>query len=584
MNRSTAQRLPGITKASGLPSHVAAWLDQLTGPPAAGGADLSPEATRAAAAALIAAAQGVQAWAEAAEIDAVQRLVGGIEDDLALDLGQHERRSTPQTRRALARTAAATELQLLTGSPLGQCRDRIALATATRERAGGLRARMAAGTVSAWRATTLLKETRHLDPLTAGAVAARVLAPLGWVGQPALDGSPADAWPGESGDELAAVLTQKPLSQSTFRRRLARQVALAESATVYGARRHREAVSARDVRTEPGRHGVAETAVTASRERAFAAQQRVTSIARSARAAGDPRTLAQLRSDIATDLLIRGQVPGDVLLADAPAAQLHVVVNLATLLPPAATSTSAAADGVAYNGADGDADDGAGSLSPALGTGVGEVPGVGFLSAAQVRAVACAQGSTWRRLVTDPITGAVIDAASTYRPPAPMRRLVQARDQRCRAPGCEHPAVECDLDHDTRWRPGAQNVADGATHPDNLHALHRAHHQAKTRGWWRSEQSDDGDVIWQTLTGSAITTRAANLHALEDLSAVAHSRMEVALAALIEDAADPAPLTAEMAAIRDAVTTRRTTHEDAPDEEPSDEKPSDERPDDPAPF
>ena len=40
-------------------------------------------------------------------------------------------------------TAVATELQLLTGLPITQCRERVALASATDERAGYLRARVA---------------------------------------------------------------------------------------------------------------------------------------------------------------------------------------------------------------------------------------------------------------------------------------------------------------------------------------------------------------------------------------------------------------------------------------------------------
>ncbi|MDE9365133.1 hypothetical protein PZ938_05885 [Luteipulveratus sp. YIM 133132] len=520
-----------VLSLAGLPAHLVDWLSAVVaaatgaaeGSPDAGGGSVGKQdAARASAGLLVAAARSVQAWAEGVEVEAIGRLVRSIEDDPGIDVGQHESRSTRQTRVGLARTAAAVELQLLTGLPLTQCRDRVALASACPARGDYLRLRMAAGTLGAWRAVTLLKETRHLDPLAADEITRQALRPIGLVA-PEETADPARA----AEAELAAVLAREPLSQATFRRRLARALTLAESSGQYAHRRAHEARDLRDAQTAPDSHGMACTTVTASRERAFAAQQRVTQLARRARAAGDGRTLAQLRSDIATDLLIRGQVPGDALLADAPPARLQVVVSLATLLDK---------DGVA------------------------EVPGAGFLTAEQVRRVAVAEGSVWCRLVTDPTTGSVIDAASTYRPPAAMRRAVQARDQRCRAPGCEHPATECDLDHVVTWNALACEPAHGATHPDNLHALHRAHHVAKTRGWWRSTQSAGGIVHWTTLTGRRITTRPMNHHDLTDLPGLPGgpaSLIERALAVLIEDATDPLPLSPAAAALETVVVSRR---------------------------
>ena len=470
-------------------------------------------------------------------------------------------------------------MQLLTGLPITQCRDRVALASATPERAGYLRARMASGTLSAWRAITVLKETRHLDPLTADQVARHVLRPVG----------------GEAGDsvddtsEITALLERAPLSQATFRRRLARQLALAESAAESARRQARDAEAARDTDTLPQSHGMACTTITASRERAFAAQRRVTDLARRARAAGDARTLAQLRSDIATDLLIRGQIAGDALLGDAPPAHLQVIVHLSSLFTPdadacASANANANASSVAGHGAsfgqvagaafgprsgtahgvtNGSPLTSASSLgrpahdgsAPVVGGGVGEAPGLGFLTAEQVRRLAFAEGSVWRRLVTDPVSGAVVDAASTYRPPAAMRREVQARDHRCRAPGCEHPAVECDLDHAVTWNALTDEPSSGATHPDNLHALHRGHHNPKTRGWWRSEQRTGGIVQWTTLTGRRITTRPFDHHDPRDLVDPSSplSSMERALASLIEPYADPVAITPESAALASAL-------------------------------
>ncbi|AKU17884.1 HNH endonuclease signature motif containing protein [Luteipulveratus mongoliensis] len=582
-------KTPESLSLAGLPAHLASWLVDVVGAatgrapgspapvsPLLGGAVDEHDAhvvARAAAGVLITAAQGVQAWAESIESEAMGRLVTAIEDDPGLNLGQHEARSTRRTRQGLARTAATVEVQLLSGLPVTQCRERVAFATATPDRAGYLRARLRQGTVSAWRARTLLKETAHLDPLTADLVAKRVLAPVG----AAPLGSDVD--PAAQGAELAAVLGSVPLSQATFRRRLARQLVLAGTASEAAARATQDAVARRDVDTVAGSHGVAHTTITASRERAFAAQQRVTALARRARAAGDGRTLAQLRSDIATDLLIRGQVAGDALLADAPAAQLQVIVHLSTLLP-GATGACSDADPMRRGGrrsarrrlisdcsSSGTAPHPSG-YSPRAGHGVAEVPGHGFLTAEQVRDLAFAEGSVWRRLVTDPITGAVIDAATSYRPPATMRRQVQARDQRCRAPGCEHPATECDLDHIVAWSALADTPAQGATHPDNLHALHRGHHEPKTRGWWQCRPGTSGQVHWTTLTGRRITTHPADHHDPAEHAPPDISTLERELAALLEPHTDPAALSPQMAALRSGLAQTKAPAAEAFDPPP----------------
>ena len=55
---------------------------------------------------------------------------------------------------------------------------------------------------------------------------------------------------------------------------------------------------------------------------------------------------------------------------------------------------------------------------------------------------------TWRRLLTDPATGAVLDYGTTrYTPPADLVEHVIARDRTCRFPTCSQPARRCQLDH-----------------------------------------------------------------------------------------------------------------------------------------
>ena len=110
---------------------------------------------------------------------------------------------------------------------------------------------------------------------------------------------------------------------------------------------------------------------------------------------------------------------------------------------------------------------------------------------------ALAAGGTWRRLITDPIVGTVVDVGRTrYRPPAGLADLVRARDRVCTHPGCEVPARGCDLDHITPWASG------GTTSLENLTCLCRAHHRLKHTPGWALTRTGDGALIWRTPTGA----------------------------------------------------------------------------------
>ena len=107
---------------------------------------------------------------------------------------------------------------------------------------------------------------------------------------------------------------------------------------------------------------------------------------------------------------------------------------------------------------------------------------------------ALAAGGTWRRLVTDPASGAVVDVGRTrYRPPAGLADLVRARDRACVFPTCQTPAERCDIDHLTAWSQG------GTTSLNNLTTLCQAHHRLKhTPGWALTRDQDSGTLSWHT--------------------------------------------------------------------------------------
>jgi hypothetical protein len=84
----------------------------------------------------------------------------------------------------------------------------------------------------------------------------------------------------------------------------------------------------------------------------------------------------------------------------------------------------------------------------------------------------------------------------------PSRRLadfVRCRDMTCRFPGCDEPAVGCDLDHTIAY-------PHGPTCASNLGCLCRKHHLLKTFGGWLNRQLPDGTMIWTAPDGQTYTT------------------------------------------------------------------------------
>ena len=74
-----------------------------------------------------------------------------------------------------------------------------------------------------------------------------------------------------------------------------------------------------------------------------------------------------------------------------------------------------------------------------------------------------AADAVWKRLVTDPVSGALLDhGRRVYRPPAALDDFVKARDLTCRFPTCNRRAIDSDLDHLQPWADG------GTTDPANL--------------------------------------------------------------------------------------------------------------------
>lgn len=135
----------------------------------------------------------------------------------------------------------------------------------------------------------------------------------------------------------------------------------------------------------------------------------------------------------------------------------------------------------------------------------GQLAGYGPIPASVARELA--SDSKWKRFITEPQTGNLLDfGRESYEPPQQLKDFLIARDRTCRFPGCRRSALLSDLDHAESWESG------GSTSPDNIGALCRRHHRLKTHDGWKIESFPDGSCTWTSPLGKQFFTPARPLH------------------------------------------------------------------------
>ena len=277
--------------------------------------------------------------------------------------------------------------------------------------------------------------------------------------------------------------------------------------------RHRTAMEDREAFLEPADDAMARYTITNSATNLYAVQNRITRIAQFLRdQEGETRTLKQLRSDVAAQLLLQGDIYDHIPDNEATGAP--------TVVDPAGTPQPPRAPGLGHYSAFrptvnvtvpvlsllGKSDE------PATLDGYGPIP---VSQAQQLAAVA----PSFTRLLTHPETGAVLSVGrDSYRVPADLRRVVQIRDGKCRDPFCNNRAADCEIDHTTAWTSTYWNPAAGETSVDNLASMCKPHHLGKhilmTNGygvivgeaWGITHEKDTnghstGVIVWTTPTG-----------------------------------------------------------------------------------
>ena len=183
----------------------------------------------------------------------------------------------------------------------------------------------------------------------------------------------------------------------------------------------------------------------------------------------DPRTVDQKRADLLIDAVLSG-IPLDALpTVQGRRPTINVVVSADTLL---------------------NLDD-----QPA------HLTGYGPITADTARRLAADTSGTWRRLLTDPDTGALLDISPhRYRPAQCLRDYLAARDDVCAFPTCQQPGHRCEPDHTIPFNQG------GRTRRDNLALTCRRHNHAKAGTGWSYQHNKDGSYTWTTATGHHYTS------------------------------------------------------------------------------
>ncbi|WP_149814457.1 HNH endonuclease signature motif containing protein [Serinicoccus marinus] len=351
------------------------------------------------------------------------------------------------------------------------------------------------------------------------------------------------------------AVRERPWHAADYAAALEREARRADGEDVVAEReRRRAAYRARRASVQVDDDGTATLSVTSSVVSIVAAHTRIERAARLLRKQGDPRTLDQLRADVAASLLVHGQVPEpdrrddeDRLVTPDRASIARVVtgmpaVELQVVVPWDALAGQAACAGCMprTRGRDAssrvspsDSRGAAGRPGPSSHTpagavedvtrrapggdrrGTGQVGGgeVGmllgrqpaYLAPGHLRELALTPGTTLSRLLIDPADGRLVErSTASYRPDAAMRRQVLAADLHSRSPGSRQPGAVCELDHVQPW---SEDSTGGATAEINLVALAKRPHELKTRGWALSEINDVRDLTWMSLLGQVETTR-----------------------------------------------------------------------------
>jgi hypothetical protein len=459
---------------------------------------------------VIAAWERVISWAQEAQLAAVAEFV---RRPLVVGPDPQEGWAKRAGVGKIVREFAEDELAARLSTSRVAASTRIDIAVSLARTLPATREALSAGRVDLARARVIVDETRHLDVETAG--------------------------------EVERIVLARATGQNCGRlRESVRRAAIIADPTI-ARTRVAKAKLERKVGIRPLPDDMAELWAVLPAPQAIAIDTALTAIARATKARrgrAEPRTIDQLRADalvapferaIRTGVAPRGGEFADLPLATVRGsrAQLNVTLPASVLL------------------------------------GISDYPGylAGYGPITSDTARLIAGDATWRRLLTDPASGTVLDVGTTtYRPPAPLDRHVKTRDARCRGAGCNWPARLCESDHTIPF-------PEGPTAANNLGALCKRHHLAKHTPGRTLRQIAPGVFTWTMPTGHTYTVEpeAAAPPLSDELAVRAHNAPPVKRRRGDRPPSEPP---------RDKRPRDEGRGDRPPDEPPRGDRPRDERP------
>jgi len=306
-----------------------------------------------------------------------------------------------------------------------------------------------AGSISWQHARYMVDETANLDPAAAASVGGAFLdadAP-----------NPARGCP--AGDLVPGRFRHKA---RTWRER---------HHPVSIEKRHARSAAERRVEYVPDRDGMAWLSAYLPADQAAGIWARTTAAARALQGPDEPRTLTQLRADIAATWLLGATADG----SDAgggssggvpsPRAQVLVTVPVMGLL--GVTDEPAMLDGY-------------GPIPPSI-----------------ARQLIANGAESFHRVLTDPRDGAPLEIGRTsYRVTKAQRQWLRLRDGKCPFPGCSNHSLDNEADHLLAWAHGGTSGIKNLGQPCPRH--HRLRH---TTGWKPTAATKNEPPGWISPSG-----------------------------------------------------------------------------------
>ncbi|MFF1253427.1 HNH endonuclease [Pseudarthrobacter sp. NPDC058329] len=280
-------------------------------------------------------------------------------------------------------------------------------------------------------------------------------------------------------------------------------------------KRHTKSAADRRMEYTPDRDGMAWISLHLPGDTACAIWNRTTALARGLQSPNEPRTMTQLRPDIAARLLL-----------SAPAAAGSAGTGTGDGVGDTATGATAARNNPERDNAEGDSAERATANGAPANDGIatlGQVPvpkvdvlvtvpvfallgltdepalldGYGPIPASMARKLVADGASSFYRVLVDPRDGAPLEIGRTnYRITKAMKKALHLRDGKCTFPGCNNNSLDNEADHLKAWQHG------GTTGISNLAQLCPKHHRLKHNSGWKPTPATRNEPPgWTSPTG-----------------------------------------------------------------------------------